>query len=112
MDYITLGKNIKKFRAQANLTQEELAEIVGCSDRHIGKIENGRNIPSLEVTVAVANALNVGVDQLLYGDLVNRTDFFVQELVSFTAGFDDKDKLTTLSMMKALIGILKEFKKN
>ena len=112
MDYITLGKNIKRFRLQAELKQEALAELVDCSARHIGKIENGQNIPSLEVTVAIANALNVGVDQLLYGDLINRTDYFIQELVSYTEGFDDKDKLTTISMIKSLTGILKEFKKN
>ena len=112
IDYVLLGKNIKKFRAQAALTQEALAEIVGCTDRHIGKVENGQNVPSLEVIVGIANALNVGVDQLLYGDLSNRTDYFLQELVSCIEGFDNKDKLTSLSMVKALISILQEYKKN
>jgi transcriptional regulator with XRE-family HTH domain len=112
IDYTAFGKNIRKFRAQAELTQEELSELVGCTDRHIGKIENGQNIPSLEVTVAIANALNVGIDQLLYGDLVNRTDYFIQELVSCTEGFDDKDKLTTITMIKSLTAILQEYKKN
>jgi len=112
MDYITLGRNVRRFRAQADLTQEKLAEMVGCTDRHIGKIENGQNVPSLEVTVSIANALNVGVDQLLYSDLVNRTDYFIQELVSCTDGFNDKDKLTAISMVKSLVSILKEFKKN
>ena len=112
IDYIALGKNIKKFRAQADLTQEALAEIVGCTDRHIGKIENGQNVPSLTVTVAIANALNVGVDRLLYGDLVNRTDYFIQELVSCTEGFEDKDKLAALTMIKSLVTVLKDFRKS
>jgi len=112
MDYMTLGKNIRKFRAQAGLTQEALAEIVGCTDRHIGKIENGQNVPSLEVTVSIANALNVGVDQLLYGNLVNRGDYFVQELASCVEGFDDKDKPNALNMIKSIVAIVGEFKTN
>ena len=112
MDYVLLGKNIKKFRAQAGLKQEALAEIVGCSDRHIGKIENGQNVPSLDLIVGIANALDVGVDQLVYGDLSNRTNYFIQELVTYIDEFDDKDKLTALSMVKSLVSILWEYKKS
>jgi len=112
MDYKSLGSNIRARRALAKMTQRDLAEKVDCSERHIGQIENGKNVPSLALVVGIANALNVGIDQLVYGDLANRTDYFIQELVTYTEGFDDKDKLTTLSMIKSLIAILKEYKKN
>jgi len=112
IDYGSLGKNIKKFRLQAELTQEALAALVGCSDKHIGQVENGKNIPSLAVTVGIANALKVGVDQLIYGDLSNRTDYFIQELVTYIEGFDYKDKLTALRMVKSLVSILQEYKRN
>lgn len=39
MDYQLLGKNIRKYRLQLGLNQEELAEKVGCSSSHIGQIE-------------------------------------------------------------------------
>lgn len=39
--------------------------MVGCTSSHIGHIENARGIPSLEMTVNIANALSVSVDQLL-----------------------------------------------
>lgn len=109
LDYIALGKNIKKHRALAGMTQGQLAELVGCSDRHIGQIESGKNIPSLAVTVGIANALNVGIDQLVCGDLKNNTDYFIQELVSLTEGFAAKDKLMSIEMVKSLITVLKDF---
>lgn len=65
MDYKLLGKNIRKYRKQKGLCQEELAEMVGCTSSHIGHIENARGIPSVEMTVNIANALSVSVDQLL-----------------------------------------------
>ena len=53
MDYKLLGKNIRKYRKQKGLGQEELAEMVGCTSSHIGHIENARGIPSLEMTVII-----------------------------------------------------------
>jgi transcriptional regulator with XRE-family HTH domain len=110
INYVSLGKNIKKHRALAEMTQEKLAEFAGCTDRHIGQIEGGKNVPSLAVVVAIANALNVGIDQLLYGDLQNRTNYFIQELASLTEGFEAKEKLMAIEMTKALMAIIKEFK--
>jgi transcriptional regulator with XRE-family HTH domain len=109
INYALLGKNIRTQRALADMTQQQLAEIVDCSDKHIGQIENGKNIPSLALVVGIANAFNVGIDQLVYGDLENRNDFYIQELLSLTDGFDSREKLMSIEMMKALVTIIKTF---
>jgi len=110
MDYAKLGKNIRKFRVLAELTQKQLAETVGCSDRHIGQVEIGKNIPSLEMTVAIANALNVGIDQLVYGDLYNRKDYFIEEIAALTEGFAGKDKVMAIEMTKAIVTVIKDLR--
>lgn len=109
-NYVALGRNIRKFRKAVKLTQSQLAEMVDCSDSHIGQIENARGIPSLATVAAIANALDVGVDQLIHEDLNNHTDYFIQELVQLTNTFQTKDKLFTMKMMKALIQVLKDYK--
>ena len=48
-DYIFLGKRLKKAREMKNLTQEKLAEMVGCTTAHISHIETGNTIPSLKI---------------------------------------------------------------
>ena len=68
MDYKSLGDNIRRYRKAAGLTQEALAEIVDCSTGFIGQIEICKSIPSLETTLAIANALGVTVDQLIKKD--------------------------------------------
>ena len=65
MDYITLGKNVRKYRLILGFSQEELAGKCDCSNSHIGQIENARGIPSLDMVVRIANSLSVTVDQLL-----------------------------------------------
>ena len=64
MDYITLGKNVRKYRLILGFSQEELAGKCSCSNSHIGQIENARGIPSLDMVVRIANSLSVTVDQL------------------------------------------------
>ena len=65
MDYITLGKNVRKYRLILGFSQEELAGKCSCSNSHIGQIENAHGIPSLDMVVRIANSLSVTVAQLL-----------------------------------------------
>jgi DNA-binding XRE family transcriptional regulator len=75
LDYRALGTNIRGHRKKRDMTQADLAEAVGVSDSHIGKIETGRGIPSLATVAAIANSLEVGLDTLLHGDIHYKTDF-------------------------------------
>ena len=80
MNYKLLGKNIRRYRQQRGFRQEELAEMAGCSSSHIGQIENARGIPSLEMTVNIANALGVSVDQLLLESLNHPEIVYLNDL--------------------------------
>ena len=80
MDYITLGRNIRKFRVLRSMRQEDLAVQCNCGNSHIGQIENGRGIPSLEMTVKIANALHVTVDQLITESYVNPEKVYLKEI--------------------------------
>ena len=80
MDYITLGKNVRKYRLILGFTQEELADKCECSNSHIGQIENARGIPSLDKVVRIANALSVTVDQLLKESYSNPEVVYLREI--------------------------------
>ena len=80
MDYVILGKNIRKFRLLRGLLQTDLAEACDCSNSHIGQIENARGIPSLEMTVKIANALSVTVDQLLLENYESPEKLYLKEI--------------------------------
>ena len=77
-----LGRNIKYYRNKRNLTQEQLAEIVGISDKNISKIENGNNYPSAETLSAIAAALNVEFYELFLFDNEIRYDDMKNEIIN------------------------------
>lgn len=56
---------LKTFRKSAGLTQEELSEKAECSAIALSKIETGVNLPSFELLIALASALDVPVSDLI-----------------------------------------------
>lgn len=52
-----LGKNIKKYRTDSNLTQEQLAEKVGIHSTYVGKLEGGKNNPSIFMMYRITRTL-------------------------------------------------------
>lgn len=61
-----LGENVQKFRKKMNLTQSELSEKVGISQKHLSDIETGTKFPSAGVIEKISGELNVSV-ALLFG---------------------------------------------
>jgi len=52
-----IGKTIQNIRKQAGFKQSELAELVGISEKHLSKIETGKNFPSLDNFFKMAEIL-------------------------------------------------------
>ena len=69
MEILTVfADNMKKYRKQAKLTQEKLAELCDTDHRYIGQIETGRRCPSLEYVERIASALNIAPYRLFYDE--------------------------------------------
>ncbi len=60
-----VGSKVRRFRRKMGLTQEDVAYKVGISRAYMGYIEQGRNIPSLEVLEKIARTLKVKTSELL-----------------------------------------------
>lgn len=57
---------IKLARIEKNLTQEELANIVGVTRQTIGMIETGKYNPTLNLCIDICKALGKTLDQLFW----------------------------------------------
>ena len=62
-----IGHNIRQRRLEMNLTQEQLAEKVGCSHEHCVQVENGNKGLSIQSLRKMAEVLNVSIDYLVCG---------------------------------------------
>lgn len=77
MNYMQIGKRIRKLRRQQGYTQEAFAETVDLSAPFISHIERASKKASLETISRIAAVLNVTVDYLLTGtQSVDKTAFF------------------------------------
>ena len=54
MDYVDMGKRVRKQRQLIGLTQQELAERIGVSTSFVGHVERGTRKASLETLVALS----------------------------------------------------------
>jgi transcriptional regulator with XRE-family HTH domain len=62
----TIAKNIKKYRDKMGISQDKLSKLAGITLHTITKIESGATPdPRIETIRKIANALGVGVDDLL-----------------------------------------------
>ena len=59
-----ISNTIKIQRAKKNLTQEQLAELVGVTRKTINTVENGIYTPSTYLALKLSKALGVSVDEL------------------------------------------------
>ena len=74
-----LGEKVRELRLAAGLSQRDLAAQVGVGFPHISKVENGVQIPSEELLVAIAKTVGVSSDVLL--QLANRVPNELSQLI-------------------------------
>lgn len=60
-----VGTNIRKWRLERGLSQEEVAYRVDITPSYLGQIERGRRNVTIEVTGRIAEALGVEIEELL-----------------------------------------------
>ena len=65
LDFRKIGSRIQKFRLDCNMTQEDLAEHIGSTQKYISSLEAGSHRSSLDTIAAIAKALNISVDSLI-----------------------------------------------
>lgn len=75
MDQIKIGKFIKECRNKNNLTQNELAEKLGITDRAVSKWENGRAMPDSSLMLDLCKELGITVNDLLSGEVVSMNNY-------------------------------------
>ena len=64
-----LKAQIKKYRMEQNLSQEDLAEKVYVTRQTISNWENGKSYPDIHSLLLLSSLFNVSLDQLIKGDI-------------------------------------------
>lgn len=63
-----MGCLLKELRKERGMTQEQMAELFGVSNRTVSRWENGKNMPDISILIEISNYFNVGVLELIEGE--------------------------------------------
>lgn len=75
MDQVKTGNLIAYCRKEKGLTQADLAEQLGVSDRAVSKWETGRSLPDADNMLELSGILGITVDELLKGEKTDEGGF-------------------------------------
>ena len=68
MNQKKMGAFIKTLRKEKNLTQEQLAETLGVSNRTVSRWETGSNSPDIDMLIMLSDYLDVEIKELIEGE--------------------------------------------
>lgn len=61
-----IGVRIKELRSKRGLTQEQLSEMMGINPKYISSIERGKENPTLDIFIKLAETLEVSIGALFH----------------------------------------------
>lgn len=105
MDQIKVGKFIAQCRKKNNLTQMQLAEKLGITDRAISKWENGKGMPDSSIMLDLCKELKISVNELLSGEVLEMNNYnekLEKNLIEMVKQKEEADK--RLLKMEIIIG--------
>ncbi len=109
LNYDMIGMRIRQYRELKGLSQEELADLINATERHIRNIEVGRKGPSVSLLICLANALDVTVDDLLVDYLTGANMTFKAELLTLLTDCTLTEKAILMDMLKHMKKLLSEY---
>ena len=109
MDQIRIGRFIAQCRKAGGLTQRQLADGLGISDKTVSKWECGNGLPEVSLMLPLCAALGITVNDLLSGERVAQADYQkkaeenMMELIRENA---ENKKRLALSMVCAAVTVI------
>ena len=106
MNQIKIGRFIAECRKKANLTQMQLAEKLGITDKAISKWERGVAMPDTSIMLNLCDILGISVNELLNGEKIymeNSNQKNEQLLLDMAKELEKKNKVIWTSMWAIMI---------
>lgn len=108
MDGNSIGKQIQKYRCEAGLSQEQLAEKIDRSAIFISHIERGIKNPGFETLIRISRVLNVPIDILL-GNTGNVLPGRLKLIEKKLGQLPNKTQMRLLDILEAAIKIESDY---
>lgn len=107
MDQTKIGKFIADKRKEQGMTQAQLAEKLGITDRAVSKWETGKSLPDASIMLELCGLLGITVNDLLCGEVLSmekRNEELENNLLEIVRQKEEKDR--KLLRSEVVIGVL------
>ena len=101
-----IGKFIQDIRKEKGLTQKELAELIGVSDKTISKWENGNSSPDTSMLMSLSAALEVTVNELLSAERISPENYSMKAEETIMTLMKENEAGKRMHIISQVIGLL------
>lgn len=115
MNQEKIGLFIAKCRREKNMTQEDLAEKLGVSNKSISRWENGKTMMDISLFEPLCKELDISIIELLNGERINdkkKDKLYTKTLINYSNKVGSRNKqviLTILFIMSLMPMLLYQF---
>lgn len=109
MDQIKIGQFIAQKRKELELTQRQLADILGISDKTVSKWERGNGMPEVSLMLPLCRALHINVNELLSGEDVTDANYkqkAEENMMDFAREREESKKKIVLAVVVSAMALL------
>lgn len=110
MDQIKIGKFIAACRKKENLTQLQLAEKLGITDKAVSKWETGKCLPDSAIMLDLCGLLGISVNDLLCGEVVTMENYNKENEKQLLEMIKEKERadknLLALEIFVGVVGVV------
>lgn len=102
MNQEKIGLFIAKCRREKNMTQEDLAEKLGVSNKSISRWENGKTMMDISLFEPLCNELNISIIELLNGERINdkkKDKLYTKTLINYSNKVGSRNKQVILTIL-------------
>ena len=107
LDYVSIGRRIKKYRIDLGLKQSQLAERSGVKPSNISHIERAATKVSLPTLINIANALEVSLDEIVYDSLIKNEHISIKEINNFISDCEPNELTAIIEIIKTTKSIIR-----
>ena len=103
MDQKKIGTFLKELRKEKCLTQEQLSELLGVTNRSVSRWENGVNMPDFDLVIELVNYFDVSVEEFLNGERKNEMiDKQTEETLLKVADYTNEERIRVTRRLNGL----------
>ena len=106
MDQVKVGEFISTARKEKGMTQKELAEQIGVSDKTISRWETGNGLPDMAYLTPLCDFLGVSVNELLSGEKLFPNEYSMKAEENIMALLQENQNNKKSDKVQLVIGII------